>query len=249
MAVVSMGPVLSRPAAAATPADNLFTTYSLIGHNQISWVTCGSTAYTSGCYDSGTLGNLNNACDIMEGPPTYVSSTPSQYFVARHVFVMNAGTTAAGTMLNVYRKTDTITNTFDTTTITLVKQVALPLTGGNVKCFMAGNAVALFMGTDQSPNAVEVTIAGKVVTPIPGFSLPINVSQISASDGGFVTVTFGSGAETGFIVFGPDGGLEEDGGGSPFVINNLQGIQLMPSAPMAAHALTVAHQHFHVCRQ
>lgn len=244
---MSLSPVLSQAAAAATPADNLYTTYSRIGPNQISWITCGSTADSSGCYGSGTLGNLNNACDIMEGPPTFVSSTPSQYFVARHVFVMNAGTTAAGgTTLNVYRKTDTITASSDTTTITLVNQVALPLTGGNVRCFMAGNAVALFMGTDQSPNAVEVTIAGKAVTTIPGFSPPINVSQISASDTGFVAVTFGSGRETGFIVFGPDGSLEEDGGGSPFVINNLQGLQLRPSAPFAAHALSVAHKHFHV---
>jgi hypothetical protein len=95
LAVFSMGSVLSQPAAATTPADNLFTTYGFEGPNQISWITCGSTAQSSACFDAGTLGNLNNACDIMEGPPTLVSSTPSQYFVARHVFVMNADGFAA----------------------------------------------------------------------------------------------------------------------------------------------------------
>lgn len=247
-----MGPTLSQPATAATPANNLVTTYSLIGPNQISWVTCGSTAETSGCYSSGTLGNLNNACGIMKGSPIAIISikTPSQYTVTRPVYVMNAGTTATDIpTLNVYKKSDIITASNDSTTITLVKQIALPLADGKVRCFMAGNAAALFMGTGQSPNAVKVTIVGKNVTTIDGFSPPINVSQITASEGGFVAVSFGSGSNTGFIVFGPDGSEEEDGGGSAFVINNLQGIQLTPSAPVAARALTVAHAHFHVPRQ
>jgi len=102
---------------------------------------------------------------------------------------------------------------------------------------MAGNRTALFLGTDQSTNAAEVTLPGFAATAIPGFTPPINVSQITGSDEGFVSVNFGSSSgSSGFYLYGPDNSLQEDGGGNALTINNVQGIQLTPSAPAAAGA-------------
>ena len=113
---------------------------------------------------------------------------------------------------------------------------------------MAGNKVALFLGTNQSPTAAEVTIANLQVSQVGGFSPPINVSQITASDNGFVAVTQGTGNNTGNYVFGPDSSLEFDGGGSAFVVNNIQGLQLTPNSP-ALQAQTIVHRNFHIAAE
>jgi hypothetical protein len=91
---------------------------------------------------------------------------------------------------------------------------------------MAGNKGFLFAGTNQSQSAVRIQKSNLSVTPIPGFSPPINVSAITADAYGYVTVTFGSftGGESGFYVFGPDGLLREDGGGASFMLSTDQAV-------------------------
>jgi hypothetical protein len=185
----------------------------------------------------------------MEGAQTVVVNNADKYVVKRPVYVMDAGTTADGVMLNVYIKTDTVASSFDTTTIDYSTRVALPLTGGKVECFMAGNKTALFTGTSKSPVGAEILTANLKVSQIGGFSPPANVSQITADQRGFVTLQQGTGDNTGFYLFGPDGALEEDGGGTAFLINNIQSVQLGASAPVSTQPLVVTHPAFHVSQQ
>ena len=63
-----------------------------------------------------------------------------------------------GVMLYVYTKVDTITTDSDTVTVTLSQTISLPLVGGTNphSAQMAANKQFLFIGTDQSPSAVQV---------------------------------------------------------------------------------------------
>jgi hypothetical protein len=149
------------PAGASGPPDStLFTTYIInTGHTSVSWVVCGSTQQSSGCYGS------------------------------------------------AYKKTDTVSSTFDTVTVTLSKTVSLPLVGGSsALASMAANNKFLFVGTNQSPQAVEIQKGNFAITQIGGFSPPMNVTAITTDKYGYVIVTFGSfgGGENGFVVLGPD---------------------------------------------
>jgi hypothetical protein len=125
------------------------------------------------------------------------------------------------------QKTDTISSSFDTVAVTLLRTISLPLTGGSTAvCSMAANAGYLFIGTDQSPQGVEVKKSTGVVTVLGGFSPPINVTSITADQYGYVTVTQGSfgGGENGFSVFGPTGGGEADGGGADFMVGTTNAV-------------------------
>jgi len=86
---------------------------------------------------------------------------------------------------------------------------------------MGANNLFLFIGTDQSPQAVRVQKSNLSVTQLGGFSPPINVTAITADNYGYVTVTQGgfSGGESASSVFGPDGSETEDGGGAFFMLN------------------------------
>jgi hypothetical protein len=46
------------PLPGPAPDTDLYTTYSFYGPEYISWVVCGSTSQSEGCYDSGNLGRL-----------------------------------------------------------------------------------------------------------------------------------------------------------------------------------------------
>ena len=190
---------------------------------------------------------LTNPCAIMEGAQTVVVNSAHQYVVKRPVYIMDAGITADGVMLNVYIKTDTVTSNFDTTAIDYSTRVALPLTGGKVECFMAGNKTALFTGTNKSPVGAEILTANLRVSRIGGFSPRENVSP------DYRRPTWLRFAATGLrraspdsILFGPDGSLQEDGGGTAFLINTIQSVQLGASTPVSVQPLVVTDPAFHV---
>lgn len=215
-------------AVPATPPDaNLYTSYFFgTGYQNISWVVCGSTANTEGCYDSGNLGPFGEAGALIEGNPSINYSTST---VTRYVYVVD-GAVGGGTgvALNVYKKTDVVTSTFDTTTVTLIKTVSLPLTGGTSSiCSMAANNGFLFIGTNQSPFAVRVQKSNLAVTQVGGFSPPINVTSITSDKYGFIAVTFGSpdgGGESGNVEFAPNGQSVGDGGGAWFMLDTFAGL-------------------------
>ena len=132
-------------------------------------------------------------------------------------------------MLYVYTKVDTITTDSDTVTVTLSQTISLPLVGGlsaSVHPSMAANKQFLFIGTDQSQQAVEINKRTLSITQLGGFSPPINVFAITADQYGYVTISYGSfsGFDTAFIVVGPNGTEQEDGGGSQFMLNTVQAV-------------------------
>lgn len=209
----------------AKPDQTLYTTYS--GNSTtVDWVVCGSLPQTEGCFSAGSLGPFAKVGAMLEGNPTVDTSTNT---VTRAIYILDiaSGTNMNGVTLYVYQKTDMISPSFDTVTVTLTNTVSLPLTGGTSALpSMAANTKFLFIGTNQSPQAVEVTKKNLHFFQIGGFSPPINVASITADQYGYVTVTFGSSstAENGFYVFGPNGDGEEDGGGFDFMLDTVQGI-------------------------
>jgi hypothetical protein len=202
-----------------TPPDaTLYTTYTLYSEFQtVTWSVCGSTQQSEGCYSNGSLGPFNEVGALMEGNSSVVGNV-----VTRAIYVVDSGN-ASDVLLYVYKKTDTVTADFDSVTVTLVKTVILPLTGGSSAiCSMGANNLFLFIGTDQSPQAVRVQKSNLAITQLGGFSPPINVAAITADNYGYVTVTqgdFSGNGSSASTVFGPDGSEQEDGGGAFFMLN------------------------------
>jgi len=207
----------NTPAASGPPDATLFTTYTLDSLDKsVSWIVCGSTVSTEGCYAAGNLGPFGRAGGLMEGNASVNLHTNT---VTRAIYIVDiaSGRGGNGVVLYVYRKTDVVSSTSDTVTVSLTKTIKLPLAGGSTAlCSMAANNSFLFIGTDNSPQAVRVQKRNFTVTQVGGFSPPINVTAITADQYGYVTVTQGgfSSGENGFYVFGPDGG------GADFMLNN-----------------------------
>jgi len=213
--------------AQTQPDSTLFTTYTINSpHTSLTWIVCGSTLQTSGCFAAGSLGPFGKIGAVLEGNQFANLKTST---VARYIYVVDvaSGTSLAGVTLYVYKKTDVVSSTFDTVTVTLVKTLSLPLTGGTTALTsMAANNNCLFVGTDQGPNALRIQKSNYAITDFGGFSPPINVSAITSDKYGYVTITYGdfAGPNNGFIVVGPDGNTREDGGGAPFMLTTDQAI-------------------------
>lgn len=223
IALLASAAISVHAQAPAAPDSTLYTTYTLFagsGGVTVSWSVCGSTAGSSGCYASGSLGPFVAVGAMVEGKPSVSGNV-----VTRAIYVVDSGN--ASVKLYVYKKTDTVSSSFDTVAVTLLRTATLPLTGGSsAQTFMAANSGFLFVGTDLTSSAVEVKKSNLAVTTIPGFSPPINVSSITSDEYGYVTVTFGGSSESGFYLYGPAGTLQEDGGGLDFVLGTTQAISL-----------------------
>src|SRR5712691_3272628 len=128
---ISYGQNSSVPAAGGSAIDaTLYTTYSLdTAQTNVSWVVCGSTQNTSGCYASGNLGPFGKVGALMEGNPKTDLSTNT---VTRAIYVLDiaSGTNQNEVVLDVYTKVDTITTDFDTITVTLSQTISLPVVSG-----------------------------------------------------------------------------------------------------------------------
>lgn len=212
-------------APAATPIDStLFTNYfPNMADSVLTWIVCGSTSGSSGCYGSGTLGPFGKAGAIIEGYPTTDLSTNT---VTRSIYVVDtaAGTNQNAVTLYVYTKTDMISPSFDMVTVTLSNTINLPLVGGtSASASMAANKKFVVIGTNLSDQAVEVQKKNFSITPIAGFSPPIPVTAITADQYGYITVSFGSiSGQDGFVVLNSQGVVEEDGGGYQFMASTDQ---------------------------
>jgi len=233
-AIISFG--ISNQVSAQTeiapdskPIDGtLYTTYSIIrDRTHVSFTVCGSLPGTEGCYGSANLGPFQSVGAVLEGLPSTDKTTNT---VTRDIYVLDAaaGPNKVGVTLYVYSRTDIISGGEDSITVVPTGTVALPLIGStSATASMAANSGYLFIGTNKSPLAVAVVKKTLAVTQIGGFSPPINVSSITADEYGFVTVTFGSfnGTNTGFYVYGPDGSVQEDGGGASFTVGTSQAVR------------------------
>lgn len=222
LALAALATALPAYAQYHFPDDTLFTVYSYsqVPTTQINWSTCGSTPQTEGCYGSGNFGPFTNACAIVQSSPA--PFTPGT--VLRYIYILDTGSTASGATLTAYKRTDTVTQTTDEISIT--KLTVVPLTnlvgGSGVTCYLAQNLTNVYAATNQSPQAAVINKSTFGVTQtgiING-----NISAITADSYGYVTVVQGTGNNTGNSVYGPDGSLQQDGGGSYFMINPIDGV-------------------------
>jgi hypothetical protein len=229
--------ILSALASAAPIDSTLYTNYFFGSNYQsLTLVVCGSTAQTSGCYGSAGLGPFGKVGAMIEGNPSYNLKTKT---VTRRIYIVDiaAGSSGTGVTLYVYKKTDVITASFDAVSVSLQTTVSLPLTGGSTAvCSMAANNGFLFIGTNQTAQAVRVQKNNLSVATIGGFSPPVNVTSITSNSYGYVTVTFGgfTSGEDGFYAFGPNGGDVEDGGGAEFMLSTVSGLSTSALPPTAS---------------
>jgi hypothetical protein len=205
---------------AGTIDSGLFTTYTTdSAKTTLSWVVCGTIGTGSGCYSSGQLGPFGQMGSIVESAKVIDIREGT---VTRFLYVVDQayGSGQNGVALYVYQRIDTIASEYDNTKFTLKKTISLPLVGGSqAVVFLAANKGYLVIGTSNSTVPVEVNKRTHAITPLTIISqTPIS---ITADNYGYVTVT----SANGFFVVGPDGALREDGGGSPFMINDLLGTQ------------------------
>jgi hypothetical protein len=218
LALSALLPLHAQTAPPGAPDAGLYTTYTAYtssGGITLNFSVCGSTQQSSGCYGGGSIGPFVAVSAMLEGAPTIAGNV-----VTRAIYVVDSAN-VAGVTLYVYKKTDTVSASYDTTTVTLAHTVSLPLVGGtSVKTYMAGNNAFLFIGTSQSTQAVRVNKNSLATASVGGFSPPANVSAIAADGYGNVTLTQGNG----FYTYGPNGSLQEDGGGADFMVDTVQGI-------------------------
>jgi hypothetical protein len=237
--LLAMSAPLTAQTAIAPPAapdSTLFTTYSLFSGDQtLDWMVCGSTTSSSGCYASGSLGPFGKIGAMIEGNPSTSGST-----VTRMIYVVDiaAGTSGTGVTLYAYKKTDTVSSTSDTVTVTLSKTVSLPLTGGaSAVCSMAATPTLLFIGTNQSVQAVTVKKSTLTATQVGTYILGINVTSITVDKYGYVTVTQGgfTSGSNGFSVFNSTGVAQEDGGGADFMLDTTAATSTANLPPATSH--------------
>lgn len=230
-AVVLVGSVISSavPVRAQTgpPDSTLYTNYIIdTVHANLTWIVCGNTQGSSGCYAAGSLGPFGKIGALLEGVQQANLAT---HTVARLIYVLDVagGPNQDQVILYAYRKTDVVGTVFDTVTVSLSKTITLPLVGGtSAAASMAANTKFLFVGTDQSPDALRIQKNNYAITPFGGFSPPVNVSAITADAYGYVTVSYGSfnSSSSANIVIGPDGNSRSDGGGALLMLNTVQAV-------------------------
>ncbi len=145
--------------------------------------------------------------------------------MTRYVYAVDiaTGSGSNGVTLYVYKKTDVITPSFDTVTVTLFRTVALPLTGGlTASASMAANSKFVFIGTNQSMFCVKVQKSNFAITESGSFEPPIPVTAITADAYGFVNVAFGDFAgfdvDNGELVYDQNGNVQQSGGGATFTL-------------------------------
>jgi hypothetical protein len=202
----------------AAPDATLYTTYSGT-YAGLTWIVCGSTAESSGCYGSGSLSPFVTIGAMLEGNPSVNGD-----IVTRAIYIVDAG--ANPMVLYVYTKTDTVTASFDTVSVTLSDTITLPLVGGSgVSAFMAANNGFLFIGSDfigtRENTPVRVRKGNLHVTKLNEFQG--GTLAITADQYGYVSVE----QPDAFTVYGPNGEPEEDGGGDQFMLGTTQA---MPGA-------------------
>jgi len=203
------------------PDSGLFTNYFSGGNpaTTINWVTCGSTAQSEGCYESGMLGPFTNACSIVQSVPAPLNFNT----VLRYIYVMDAGSRAGGATLTIYKRIDVISPTYDTTTITQLAVVALPTlaAGPGATCATSQNPTNVYAGTYQGPN---IAVINKTNFSVSSFAGSENLSALTADYYGFVTISWGSGFPDDSVTIGPNGQTQQSGGGSYWLINPINGL-------------------------
>ena len=239
--VVSLAVSLPLLGQQRLPDSTLFTIYNTNQpRTQIEFSVCGSLPQSEGCYGGGGLGPFTNACAIVQSVPAPLNIN----VVLRYIYVLDTGSSTGGATLTAYKRTDTITPSFDTIRVTTVAVVPLPtlVAGPSATCLMAQNPAYVYVATTQGSNLLAVNKEDFSVTLADDNGL--NISALTADSYGFVTADWGTQFNE---VFGPNGGVQSEGGGAYFMINPIDAIYLAdvppfdrPSSPMVGYSLKIA---------
>jgi hypothetical protein len=193
-----------------------------------SYLVCGQTKDSEGCFASGSLGPFGHIGALLEDSPVITGNA-----VTRRIYVLDVANGPEELVaLYVYTKTDIVTNSGDAVTVKADRRFELPLVGGKtVTPFLAGNNAALFVGTNKSEQAVILKKNDlQDINTIGAGSPPAPVAAITANSYGYVTIVW-SDPNASFEIFDPTGAGDGDGGGQEFVINNLNGVVPQQIAP------------------
>jgi hypothetical protein len=216
------------PVHGASLDSTLFTTYTMnTARTNLNWLVCGSLPGTYGCYGSGFLGTFGKIGAMVEGFP---AQNLSKGTVTRYIYVVdeNYASGLNGVALFVYKKVDTIAGGGDTITVTLFKTVLLPLTGGtSTVSSMAANQKFLYLGTNQDVFAVQLKKSTFAISQYAESGTALGVDSITADHYGFITTTWidKTGSPSIFDVIDPNGLVQEEGGGSQFMLNTIQAVR------------------------
>jgi len=189
----------------------LYTTYNF-SPTGFSWITCGSTSSSDGCYGSGAVTGFGRLCAILSDANVGSSTSSLQRIYA----LDSEGNGKHDVVLHYLTREISVDSTgYAHTTITDVKRVTLPLAGGpHVACYAADNNAVIAAGTSTSTTAAVVTKPALTVSSSGGFSPPEAMTGIAADASGNIALNFSGG----FYLLGPSGGGLEDGGGNALVI-------------------------------
>jgi hypothetical protein len=220
--LVAFAMALPAYAQNKNPDSTLFTIYNYGQQppTEISWLTCGSLPQSEGCYGSGSFQGFTNICSVVQSVPGAINLNT----VLRYIYIRDTGSSAGGATLTAYKRTDAVSQTSDTITITMVAVVPLPqLVGGTgVTCYSAQNPDYVYAGTNQSTTAVAINKTNYSVST--AGDIPGTVAAITADSYGYVTIVQLQNGIPGFTTYAPNGEGEEDGGGSYFMINPIDGV-------------------------
>lgn len=219
------------PEATPPPPDStLFTTYMFYtSYKSVEWMVCGATKQTSGCYDFGTLGPFGKIGAMIEGNETsnYVTNTTT-----RNLYIVDeAANGGTGVTLYVYQKTDVVTDTFDTTTVTLTNTIPLPLVGGaQAITYLAGNDNFLYIATNQNGSFVQVNKSNPTSIQPGSFNVS-PITSITTNKYGYVTLVCGNSFSTSQVLtLTPTGQFTQDGGGTYFMLDTRNGLSVGSSS-------------------
>src|SRR5260370_3502808 len=123
---------------AATIDSGLFTTYTTDNaKTTLYWTVCGSIGTGSGCYSFGSVTPFGKIGSIIEGSKSYNISAGT---VTRFLYVIDQeyGPPNDGVAGYPYKRVDTISSSYDTTTVPLQKTVSLPFAGGGPAALVLG---------------------------------------------------------------------------------------------------------------
>lgn len=215
-------------AHAAPPDAGFYTGYSLDYPGYVTFITCGSSPTSEGCYGSGTFGPFSRVGCMIEG-----MATTSGHVVTRAVFVIDvaSGSESTGVTLYRYSKTDTIdpTSGDDTVHSTLTNTVALPLVGSaTAACYIAGTTDFLYIGTDQTGSVIRVQKGPLTTTSVVANQPGSRIKALTADQYGFVSIETATSAANSdqFSLYAPSGRYMGDGGGDYRLLTRFQSIAI-----------------------
>jgi hypothetical protein len=139
----------------------------------------------------------------MEGKPQQKGNV-----ITRNIYVFDKRrSTDSPALVNVYARTDTITDSDDTVEVKLQARLQIGVPGApKAKCFMAGSDSVLYVGTDVSTTATAIRPAELGISHIQGYG---NIKSITADGRGYVSVSY---PDLLCYIFDPAGDIVADGG-------------------------------------